>query len=153
MSEAYAKEMVSSDLVSVGPERSRIVAILSRCWAELFVVLLVLILWAPRLSGPIDLRWDGGVYYILGTSLAEGHGYRILSEPGAPEAIQYPPLLAAVVAGYEKILGTTDPDVVAPWLRKSYAALFLLYGIAVLALARRYLRPTFALIATALCLL
>ena len=110
-------------------------------------------LWLPRLTGPIDLRWDAGVYYLLGTSLATGHGYRILSEPGSPEAIQYPPLLAAVVAGYEKMLGTTDPDVIAPWLRKSYAALFVLYGIAVLALARRYLRPTFALIATALCLL
>jgi hypothetical protein len=151
MSEAL--EVTSHDLVKLGPEKSKLAAALGRFWPEVFVVALVVILWAPRLSGPIDLRWDAGVYYILGTSLAEGHGYRILSEPGAPEAIQYPPLLAAVVAGYEKMLGTTDPDVVAPWLRKSYAALFVLYGISVLALARRYLRPTFALIATALCLL
>ena len=153
MSEACAKEMVSSELVSVGPERSRIVAILSRCWAELIIVLLVVILWAPRLSGPIDLRWDGGVYYILGTSLAEGHGYRIVSEPGAPEALQYPPLLPATVALYEKALGTTDPLVIGSWLRVSYAILFLSYALAALALAKRYLRPTFAVAATGLCLL
>jgi hypothetical protein len=29
-------------------------------------------LWAPRIYGPIDLRWDGASYYVLGTSLAEG---------------------------------------------------------------------------------
>jgi len=153
MSEAYAKEMVSSELVSVGPERSRIVAILSRCWAELFIVLLVLILWAPRLSGPIDLRWDGGVYYILGTSLAEGHGYRILSEPGTPEALQYPPFLPMTVALWEKTLGSTDPTVVAPWLRISYAVLFSLYGLAVFALARVYLPLKWALAAAAMTLL
>jgi hypothetical protein len=31
--------------------------------------LLVVALWVPRLQGPIDLRWDGGVYYVLGTSI------------------------------------------------------------------------------------
>src|SRR4029077_20496274 len=124
MNETYAREMVSSEPVSVGPERSRIVAILSRCWAELVIVLLVVILWAPRLSGPIDLRWDGGVYYILGASLAEGHGYRIVSEPGAPEALQYPPLLPAIIALCERVLGSTDPAVVAPWLRRLNLTLF-----------------------------
>ena len=50
--------------------------IIQRYWHWAVVVLLAIILWAPRLSGPIDLRWDGGVYYLLGTSLATGHGYR-----------------------------------------------------------------------------
>ena len=153
MSETYAKEMVSPRLLSLGPERSKIVAILSRFWPEFIIVSLVVILWAPRLSGPIDLRWDGGVYYILGTSLAEGHGYRIVSEPGAPEALQYPPLLPAAVALYEKALGTTDPKVIGSWLRVSYAILFLIYALVALALAKRYLRPAFALAATGLCLL
>ena len=126
--------------------------IIQRYWHWAVVVLLAIILWAPRLSGPIDLRWDGGVYYLLGTSLATGHGYRILSEPGSPEALQYPPLLPAVVALYERALGSTDPAIVAPWLRISYAAMFLVYALAVFALARKYLRPTFALIATAPCL-
>jgi hypothetical protein len=124
----------------------------TRYWAEAVVAVISILLWAPRLSGPIDLRWDGSVYYMLGTSLATGSGYRILSEPGSPEALQYPPLLPAVVALYQRFLGTSDPKVVAPWLRISYAALFLTYALAVLALAKRYLRPPFAVLAAALCL-
>ena len=64
-----------------------------------------------------------GVYYLLGTSLATGEGYRIPSEPGSPEALQYPPLLPALVALHQWALGTTDPAIVAPWLRRSYACL------------------------------
>ena len=30
---------------------------------------LVVATWLPRMRGPLDLRWDGGVYYVLGTSL------------------------------------------------------------------------------------
>ena len=133
--------------------KARIGKLLTRYWAEAVVVAIVILLWAPRLSGPIDLRWDAGVYYVLGTSLATGHGYRILSEPGSPEALQYPPLLPVVVALYQRALGSTDPAVVAPWLRISYAALFLAYAVAMLALARRYLRPGFAVMAMALSLL
>jgi hypothetical protein len=128
-------------------------AALNQSWAWIAAAALAILLWAPRLSGPIDLRWDAGVYYVLGTSLSTGQGYRILSEPGSPEALQYPPLLPAVVALYERALGSTAPAVVGPWLRLSYAALFFFYSLAVLALAKRYLRPTFALLATALCLL
>lgn len=122
-------------------------------WGEVIVVAIALIVWLPRLSGPIDLRWDAGVYYVLGSSLASGHGYRILSEPGAPEALQYPPLLPAFVALHQRILGTTNPAVIAPWVRISYATLYLIYGLTALALARCYLRPVFALIAVALALL
>jgi len=138
---------------SVASEKSRLCTILTWFWADLIVVALAIALWLPRLSGPIDLRWDAGVYYVLGTSLATGHGYRLLSEPGAPEALQYPPLLPAIVAVYEKALGSTDAAVVGPWLRISYAILFSVYGLAALALARRYLPPVFAFAATALCLL
>jgi hypothetical protein len=122
-------------------------------WSIVAVVALALLLWAPRLSGPIDLRWDAGVYYLLGTSLAKGEGYRISSEPGSPEALQYPPLLPALVALHQWVLGTTDPAIVAPWLRRSYAALFVAYSMVVLALAKRHLSAGFALAATALCML
>ena len=91
--------------------------------------------------------------YLLGTSLAKGEGYRIPSEPGSPEALQYPPLLPALVALHQWVLGTTDPAIVAPWLRSSYAALFVAYSLVVLALAKRHLSPGFALAATALCML
>ena len=122
-------------------------------WSAIAVVALALLLWAPRFSGPIDLRWDASVYYLLGTSLATGQGYRILSEPGSPEALQYPPLLPALVAVYQRALGSADPEIVGPWLRGTYAALFMAYGLTILALARRYLRPALALAATTLCLL
>jgi hypothetical protein len=82
-----------------------------------------------------------------------GHGYRILSEPGSPEALQYPPLLPTVVALYQRALGSMDPAIVAPWLRVSYATLFLAYALAVLALGRRYLRTGFAVTAVVLSLL
>ena len=126
---------------------------LIRYWGEAVVVVLALLLWAPRFTGPIDLRWDAGVYYVLGTSLAKGQGYRLLSEPGSPEALQYPPLLPAIVALHERALGSTDPGVVAPWLRLSFAVLFLAYALAVLALARRYLRAGLAVAAVAISLL
>src|SRR5215813_5983005 len=95
--------------------------IIQASWPFAFVIALCIALWAPRLKGPIDLRWDAGLYYLLGTSLATGQGYRILSEPGAPEAIQYPPLLPGIVALYERALGSSDSAVVGPWLRRSYA--------------------------------
>src|SRR5437762_9157703 len=137
--EICAHEAVLNEPATIRGDWRRIDRLIIRYWAEAVVVAIALLLWAPRLSGPIDLRWDGGVYYILGTSLATGHGYRILSEPGSPEALQYPPLLPVVVALYQRVLGTTDPAVVAQWLRISYAAIFLAYALAALALARRYL--------------
>ena len=50
-------------------------------------------------------------------------------------------------------LGHSGPETVAPWLRRTYAALFVAYGLTTLALARRYLPPGLALAATTLCLL
>src|SRR5215469_14300008 len=111
MSEAL--DITAPESVKLGPEKSKLAAALGRFWPEAIVVALVLILWVPRLFGPIDLRWDAGVYYVLGTSLATGHGYRILSEPGSPEALQYPPLLPAMVALCQRVMGSTNPAIVA----------------------------------------
>jgi hypothetical protein len=86
------------------------------------------LLWVPRYAGPLDLRWDGGVYYILGTSLAEGRGYKLLSEPGEIDAVQYPPLLPAIVAAHQVVLGTSDPTTVGRWLRLSSFLVFLAYA-------------------------
>jgi hypothetical protein len=79
--------------------------------------LVVAALWVPRRAGPLDLRWDGSAYYVLGTSLAEGKGYRLLNEPGEIEACQYPPLLPLIAAAPQAILGTSDPVVVGRWLK------------------------------------
>jgi hypothetical protein len=105
---------------------------------------LAVALWLPRLAGPLDLRYDAGVYYTLGTSIAEGRGYRLLNEPGAIQAIQYPPLLPLLGAAHEWVLGTSDPAVVGPWLRRTFCVLFLGYIGAVFLLSRRYLRPGYA---------
>ena len=74
-------------------------------------------LWIPRWAGPLDLRWDGAVYYVLGTSIAEGKGYRLLHEPGEIEAIQYPPLLPLLAAAPQMVFGTSDPVVIGGWLK------------------------------------
>jgi hypothetical protein len=97
------------------------------------------LLWVPRLRGPIDLRWDAGVYYMLGTSLAEGDGYRLPNEPRPIRAIQYPPLLATVAAAHQTLLGTDDPVVVGSWLRRLYLALTFCYAAGAFALCRRFL--------------
>jgi hypothetical protein len=115
--------------------------------------MLVALLWLPRILGPIDLRYDAGVYYVLGTSLSQGEGYRIASEPGAPTAIQYPPGLPALVAVHQLILGSVDPEVVAPWLRVTYAVMFLAMALAALKLGRHFGGPWVGLVAVALCLL
>jgi hypothetical protein len=107
---------------------------------------LAVLLWIPRWQGPIDLRYDGGVYYILGTALAEGKGYRLLYEPGEIQAIQYPPLLPAFVACHEWILASTDPEIVGPWLRRSFCLIFLFYVPAIYVMARHYLAATEALL-------
>lgn len=105
-------------------------------------------LWAPRLRGAIDLRFDAGVYYVTGTALAEGKGYRLLNEPREPLAVQYPPLLPALVAAHQLVLGTSDPAEVGPWLRRSYFLIFTAYLLSAYAVARLHLRPPTAFLAT-----
>lgn len=116
-------------------------------WRCLTALLLVAVgLWLPRLRGPLDLRYDAGVYYILGTSLAEGRGYRLLNEPAGIEAIQYPPVIPAIGAVTERIVGTKDPAVVAHWLRLGSVLLYAAYAAAVYLMSRRWLGPGLALL-------
>ena len=73
---------------------------------------MLLLIWLavsiPRLNGPIDLRWDASAYYVLGTALAEGKGYRLLNEPGEIKTVQYPPLVPLIVAVHQWLMGTSD---------------------------------------------
>lgn len=108
------------------------------------VLLVVVATWSPRLDGPIDLRWDGAAYFMLGTSLAQGTGYRMTSEPGAPPSTLHPPFLPVVVAAVEQGLGSTDPVVVGRALRGWMFATSLLLGLAVYAFLARHLRRRFA---------
>ncbi len=113
------------------------------------VLLLWLAVWIPRLHGPIDLRWDASTYYVLGTSLTQGKGYRMLNEPGEIEAVQYPPLLPAVVAAHQRALGTTDYQLVGARLRITYFLLSGLYLLAAYLVVRSLLPPPLALVAVA----
>lgn len=115
--------------------------------------LLVVALWLPRMHGPIDLRWDGGVYYVLGTSLVEGKGYRLLNEPGEIQANQYPPLFPLIIAAHQIALGTTDPLVVGRLLRLSSFFVFATYIFAIYVLLRRHLSIAYAFFGTVVCLL
>ena len=117
------------------------------------VAALAIALWVPRLRGPLDLRFDAGVYYILGTSLAQGRGYRLLNEPGAIEAVQYPPLLAAVGAVTERAAGTDDPAVAGHWLRVGTALLYVGYAAAVYVLSRRLVSPGYAALIAAMSII
>lgn len=123
-------------------------------WRYLAVLLAVAVgLWLPRLRGPLDLRYDAGVYYILGTSLAEGRGYRLLNEPGAIEAIQYPPGIPLVAAAAQRALSTDDPAVVGHWLRLGSVLLYAGYAAAVYVMSRRWLAPGYAAIVALLCVI
>lgn len=119
----------------------------------LALLALTVAIWAPRLRGPIDLRWDAGTYYVLGTALAQGKGYRLLNEPGEIEAIQYPPLLPAIVAVHQWVLGTSDPMVVGRWLRLVFFLMFTVYALVSYALLERFLPAGYAFVAVVVCLL
>src|SRR2546427_3926532 len=107
-----------------------------------------ILLSVPRLRGPIDLRYDAGVYYILGKSLAEGKGYRLRNEPGAIQAIQYPPLLPLFAAVHQRLAGPSDPLVVGQMLRISFFAMLLAFIVAAYLLSRHFLPPGLAFLAT-----
>ena len=118
------------------------------------VLIGISVLWLiPQGVGPIDLRSDGAIYYILGTSLAQGQGYRLLNEPGDIRAVQYPPLLPLIVAVHQKALGTTDFVVVGRWLRAFYLCVLVALMAAVYRLARHFLPPYRAFLAGIICAL
>jgi hypothetical protein len=94
------------------------------------LLLLWLAVWISRLEGPIDFRWDASTYYVLGTSLAEDKGYRLLNEPGQIKAVQYPPVVPLIVAATQRAMGTSDYFEVGSRLRLLY---FVLSGIYLLA--------------------
>ena len=100
--------------------------------------------WWPRISGPIDLRWDGGAYYILGTSLVEGKGYRLLSEPGDIRSSLHPPFLPAFVAAHQLVLNSSDPAVVGQGLRVSIALFSIAYAITIYLLLSVYVPRAYA---------
>jgi hypothetical protein len=118
-------------------------------WTDLasVAVLLSLVLatWVPRLRGPIDLRYDAGYYFMLGTAIAKNKGYRLLSEPGEVLADQYPPGLPAIVALFQRLLGTSDPWVVGEALRRFSCGCCMAIALISYLLARQFFGMRWAL--------
>ena len=148
--ETCASEPVLNEPATIRGDKMRIGKLFARYWAGVVVVVIALLVWAPRLSGPINLRWDASTYYVLGTALAEGKGYRLLNEPGEIEAVQYPPLLPLIVAAHQRVMGTSDYFKVGSVLRLTYFVLSTLFLLAVYALARKLLSPLCALLVSAI---
>lgn len=121
--------------------------------ATVTLAAMIIASWAPRAVGPLDFRWDGSVYYVLGTALAEGRGYRLLNEPGEIEATQYPPLLPLVIALHQWLVGSSDFVVVGRWMRLTYFLTFTAYIFAAYAVLRRYLSWSYATLAAVIVLL
>src|SRR5262249_47901113 len=115
---------------------------------EVACLFLLLVVWLgvsiPRLKGPINFQWDASTYYMLGTALAEGHGYRLLNEPGEIEAVQYPPLLPLMVAAHQRVMGTSDYFKVGSALRLTYFVLSGLFLLMTYVFARTLLSPLYA---------
>ena len=117
------------------------------------LILLPLLIWLPRIEGPIDLRWDAAVYYVTGSSIAAGKGYRLLNEPGEIRAVQYPPLVPAIIALHQKALGTVDAFEVGRRLKVTWIVMLGACSILAYWVARTFVPPAVALLAIALCLL
>ena len=156
--ESRQAQEAPSDAVATGREGTNgldaVIAVYNKrdAIAVLVLVGLAVLSWLPRLQGPIDLRWDGGAYYVLGTSLAQGKGYRLLNEPGEIQTTLHPPMLPAIIALHQLVLRTDHWTTVATWLRRSYFLVFVAYAVAVYFLLRVFLPAAYGLLAAMVCL-
>jgi len=128
-------------------------ALRKRVVACLVIALVAAATWWPRMSGPIDLRFDAGAYYILGTSLARGDGYRMLSEPGEIPSSLHPPLVPVLVAAHQLVLHSSDPVVVGHALRLTMVLASIAYAVAVFVLLAGYIPRRYAAAAAVLTVL
>jgi hypothetical protein len=138
-----AHEPVATERVGISRRSTKSI---THYWGGTLVIATALLVWAPRLSGPINLRWDASTYYVLGTALAEAKGYRLLNEPGEIEAVQYPPLLPLIVAAHQRVMGTSDYFKVGSVLRITYFVLSILFLMASYAVTRRLVSPLYSLL-------
>jgi hypothetical protein len=87
-------------------------------------------------ASPVGAYSDDALYVILARSLAEGHGLRMISLPGAPYAIHYPPGYPMILSVLWRIMPTFPDNVM---LFKAFNALCL--GVVAAATAR-YMQRT-----------
>jgi len=70
------------------------------------ILLLALICAGLLLNGHLVPAGDNATYLVLGQSLATGRGYRMVSDPRAPQMALYPPGYPTVLAGVLALTGT-----------------------------------------------
>src|SRR5438477_393081 len=95
---------IRSDEEVASQERSSFIRKYAKWWCGIALILMALALWWPRFSGPIDLRWDGGVYYLVATS------NRLAARPWLRETMAF--LLAAA----SFLLRTAGLALLAAWV-------------------------------------
>jgi hypothetical protein len=74
--------------------------IISRRLAVILLLLVpsALLAWSWRSMPQLGFYHDDSLYWVGAQSIAQGHGYRILSLPGEPFQTKYPPLFPAILA-------------------------------------------------------
>lgn len=110
-------------------------------WLKIFVISQLLLL-AMEFSPDFSTNGDDAHYYLLGTSLASGNGYRDLFDPGNAVHTQYPPLFPA-------LLGIADAFTNTPLLPKIAVGLL---SAGILLLLFSYVRMHFPVLAIPLAL-
>lgn len=93
---------------------------------------------------------DNATYIVLGQSLATGQGYRMISDPRAPEMALYPPGYPLLLAGVLTLTGTAHNLLAAIWPMK---VLSVILHLAVTALVYGLFRRRNANLATATAML
>lgn len=157
MTKFTAAQPINVEDMALGKSGTAGATHLAPWWADalcaLALCVITLLTWIPRWKGPLDVRWDGGTYFILGTSLAQGKGYRLLNEPGDIRADQYPPLLPAIIAVHEKVFSSSDPVKVGIWLRRTWILISMGYVCGAFFLARLFLSRRYSFWLAAICML
>lgn len=64
-------------------------------------------LWYSFSYDELDINGDNAHYLMLGHSIATGQGYRVIMDPGRPIEKQYPAGWPLMIAGLEKLFGST----------------------------------------------
>lgn len=96
--------------------------------AALALAGLALYYWLGQTSA-VGGNYDDLIYLVTGKALAEGHGYRVISQPGAPFQIAYPPLYPALLAVVWKLVPAWPANVAFFKLVNVAAALSTVVGL------------------------
>jgi len=94
------------------------------------LLLLGLLCAALLLNGHLVPAGDNTTYMVLGQALATGQGYRMISDPRAPQMALYPPGYPVVLAGMMLLTGTASHLLAATWPAKLLTIGFYLGAIA-----------------------